>query len=172
MPCDLVIILDLHKEYKLKATEFFKQKAIGSDFAGSVRRILDKCKGIRVELEESNLTAFRESCDEVMGEIMEEIESSIDSGKIKSMEELGREFEVIEKNFTDNFPNVPQKKEIWLTYVTKWQGFAAEQLTNRSLRAGRDATAALKDQMAEALRSQLKLSKDKAEAEQLTTTRI
>lgn len=50
-----------------------------------------------------------------MSEIMEEIESSIDSGKIKSLEELSKEFGIIEKNFSENFPNIPQKKEIWLT---------------------------------------------------------
>lgn len=80
-----------------------------------MRRVLDKCRSIRIELEDSNLTAFRESCDEVMSEIMEEIESSIDSGKIKSLEELSKEFGIIEKNFSENFPNIPQKKEIWLT---------------------------------------------------------
>lgn len=137
-----------------------------------MRRLLDKCKGIRVELEESNLTAFKENCDEVMGEIMAEIEASIDSGKIKSIEELSREFAIIEKNFTDNFPNVPQKNEIWLTYVTKWQGFAAEQLTNRSFKKSRDEVKTIRDQLAESISKQVKINKEKAEFEQSNTKRI
>lgn len=134
--------------------------------------MLDKCKGIRVELEENNLTAFRESCDEVMGEIMEEIEASIDSGKIKSIEELSKEFGVIEKNFADNFPNLPQKREIWLTYVTKWQGFAAEQLTNRSIKVSRDEVKTIRDQLAESISKQVKINKEKAEFEKNNTNRI
>jgi hypothetical protein len=31
MPCDLVFIKDLHKEHKLKAVDFFKEKAIGAE---------------------------------------------------------------------------------------------------------------------------------------------
>lgn len=134
--------------------------------------MLDKCKGIRVELEESNLTAFRESCDEVMGEIMEEIEASIDSGKIKSIEELSREFAVIEKNFADNFPNVPQKREIWLTYVTKWQGFAAEQLTNRSIQTSRAEVKDIRDKLAETISKHVQITKEKSEFEQKNTNRI
>lgn len=107
-----------------------------------------------------------------MGEIMAEIEASIDSGKIKSIEELSREFGIIEKNFTDNFPNVPQKNEIWLTYVTKWQGFAAEQLTNRSFKKSRDEVKTIRDQLAESISKQVKINKEKAEFEQSNTKRI
>lgn len=107
-----------------------------------------------------------------MGEIMEEIEASIDSGKIKSIEELSNEFGIIEKNFSENFPNIPQKKEIWLTYVTKWQGFAAEQLASRSVRASRDEAVTLKEQLGEAIRNQTKFNREKAEAEQTALNRI
>lgn len=49
-----------------------------------------------------------------MSGIIEEIEMSIDNGRIDTIEKLAREFTGIENKFCDNFPNVPQKKEIWL----------------------------------------------------------
>lgn len=55
-----------------------------------------------------------------MNGIMDEIENSIDSGKIKDIESLSYEFKSIEQNYSQNFPNIAQKKEIWLSYVTKW----------------------------------------------------
>lgn len=39
--------------------------------------MLEKFRNIRMELEESNLSSFKESCDKFMGEIMEEMEASI-----------------------------------------------------------------------------------------------
>jgi hypothetical protein len=50
-----------------------------------------------------------------MSGLMDEIETSIDSGKIKDIENLAREFKAIEQNYTQNFPNIAQKREIWLS---------------------------------------------------------
>lgn len=58
----------------------------------------DNIRQIKNEIEEDNLFAFKESCDEVMSGIMDEIENSIDSGKIKDIESLSHEFKTIEQN--------------------------------------------------------------------------
>jgi len=63
-----------------------------------VRRLQDNIRQIKNELEEDNLYAYKESCDELMSGIMDEIETSIDSGKIKDIENLSREFKSIEQN--------------------------------------------------------------------------
>lgn len=80
-----------------------------------MRRLQDNIRQIKIELEEDNLYAYKESCDELMSGIMDEIETSIDSGKIKDIENLSREFKSIEQNYSQNFPNIAQKKEIWLS---------------------------------------------------------
>lgn len=61
-------------------------------------RLQDNIRQIKNEIEEDNLFAFKESCDEVMSGIMDEIENSIDSGKIKDIESLSHEFKTIEQN--------------------------------------------------------------------------
>lgn len=63
-----------------------------------MRRLQDNIRQIKNELEEDNLYAYKESCDELMSGIMDEIETSIDSGKIKDIENLSREFKSIEQN--------------------------------------------------------------------------
>jgi len=76
-------------------------------------RIMDKCRQIKNEILEDNLFAFKENCEEVMSGIINDIETSIDNGKIRSIEELVNEINSVENKYNDNFPNIPQKKEIW-----------------------------------------------------------
>jgi len=71
MPCDLVLIKNFHREIKACAVEFYRAHALGASHDKCVARVLDKCRGIRMELEESNLSSFKESYYKVMGEIME-----------------------------------------------------------------------------------------------------
>jgi len=58
--------------------------------------LLEKLRQIRTEIEEDNLYAFKSQCEEVMSGIMDEIENSIDQGKISSIESLAQEFRNIE----------------------------------------------------------------------------
>jgi len=88
---------------------------IGDEFAPYKVRILDKLKQIKNEIEEDNLYAFKEQCEEVMSGILEEIEHSIEEGKISSIESLANEFKNIEVKYSANFPNILQKKEIWFS---------------------------------------------------------
>jgi len=59
-------------------------------------RIMDKCRQIKSEIVEDNLFAFKENCDDVMSGIINDIETSIDNGKIKSIEELVNEINSVE----------------------------------------------------------------------------
>mmetsp|Transcript_62403 Transcript_62403/g.135239 ORF Transcript_62403/g.135239 Transcript_62403/m.135239 type:complete len:114 (+) Transcript_62403:356-697(+) len=98
LPCDSNAIKEAHRELKAKVVEFFRKAMIGheSDYENYHSRILDKIKSLRTEVEENNLDAFKENCEEVMSGIIQEIEESIDSGKIDSIEKLSKEFGVIE----------------------------------------------------------------------------
>jgi len=49
-----------------------------------------------------------------LGNLQEEIEKSIDNKKIESIEQLMIEIKNIETKYSTNFPNIPEKKEIWL----------------------------------------------------------
>lgn len=138
LPCDSTLIKDLHKELKLKTILHFTSNVVGGDIEKFKMRILDKCKSIRLEVEENNLQAYKDNCEEVMSGIIDEIEVSIASGRIDSIEKLSKEFSSIEGKYRDNFPNITQKTEIWLSYVNKWYEFAAESLQNKLIRKNRD----------------------------------
>jgi len=107
-----------------------------------------------------------------MSEIVEEIESSIDNGKINTLDELSKEFNIIEKNFYDNFPNIPQKKEVWLSYVTKWYEFATVQLYNKYEKINKDKITYLNKQLEDANNNSNHLLKDKKEKDDVTTSHI
>lgn len=72
---------------------------IGTDtqFEAYKHRILDKTKSLKIEIQENNLFAFKENCEDVMSGIIEEIEKSIDNGKIDSIEKLTKEFNNVEE---------------------------------------------------------------------------
>jgi len=48
-----------------------------------------------------------------MSGILEDIEQSIETGKIASIESLSQKFKHIELKYSQNFPNITEKKEIW-----------------------------------------------------------
>lgn len=56
--------------------------------------------------------------------------------------------------------------------MTKWQGFAAEQLVNRSIKVSHDEVKVIRDQLAESTNKQVQIHKEKVELEQNNTQRI
>jgi len=138
LPVDYIYIKELHRTVKNNCIQYFKNNIIGDEFDKYKVNLLDKIKSLYNEIIDDNYYAFKEQCEDVLSNLQEEIEKSIDNHKIDSIEQLMTEIKNIESKYATNFPNIPQKKEIWLQYVSKWIESASQILNSYNIKKLKD----------------------------------